>query len=355
MGVGVFAGQPFHCAATRFPLDGVFPCNETKPGAHAPVGPAGCQAGAHPLPSVPPSPPGFGLLWDHCKGCTPQSRLQLAVHPNLVQLSTLEAYARARAADGLLDDVSHLASTRAFVYRGTKDSCYTHGVMTQTRDFFAHFADNATEQVRFVDNIPSLHCIPTLTTGTPCGTELHGPKAYAPGAMHGLEACGFDGPGQALQHIYNYTLTAPDNASAIDRDRIFAFDQLPFGMTNATGKDMAFADAGYMYVPRRCEKGSSSPPCRLHVFFHGCGSAYNSGAAGGPNYGFNDTFIAHGGWSAWGEANDIVIVYPQKDATKETCWDGYGWGGEDWATKRGGQMAAVWRLINHTVAGGVSL
>ena len=38
-GVGVFAGQPYHCAATRFPLDTTFPCNETKPGGHGPVGP----------------------------------------------------------------------------------------------------------------------------------------------------------------------------------------------------------------------------------------------------------------------------------------------------------------------------
>ena len=45
------------------------------------------------------------------------------------------------------------------------------------------------------------------------------------------------------------------------------------------------------------------------------------------------------------------MLFPQKDATKETCWDGYGWGGPQWATKRGGQMAAVWRLISH-VSGG---
>ena len=35
-------------------------------------------------------------------------------------------------------------------------------------------AQNATEQVRFVDKVPSLHAIPTLNTGTPCGTEAHG-------------------------------------------------------------------------------------------------------------------------------------------------------------------------------------
>ena len=79
----------------------------------------------------------------------------------------------------------------------------------------------------------------------------------------------------------------------------------------------------------------------------GCGSAFNSGAAAGGGHGFNFMFIAHAGFSAWAEANDMIVVFPQKDATEETCWDGYGWGGPLWATKRGGQMAAVWRLISH--------
>ena len=312
-GVGVFAGQPFHCAATRFPLDQTFPCNETQPGWHGPVGPAGCQTDPLVLPSEPASPPGEGLLWDHCKGCTPESLLQLVKHPDLVQLATLEQYARASARAGLIDDVGNLSSTRAFIYRGTKDSCYTHGVMAQTAQWFASFAKNASEQVRFVDDVPSLHAIPTLRTGTVCGTELHGADAYNPGAMHGLEACGFDGPGEALRHIYG-DLTLPANASAIDPQRVIAFDQSPFGMSGASSRDMAFARAGYMYVPRRCEQrssgaGNGSKPCRLHVFFHGCGSAFNSGAEHGHGYGFNDTFISHAGFSAWGEANDIVVLY----------------------------------------------
>ena len=126
----------------------VFPCNDTKPGGHAPVGPAGCQSEPFPLPTEPPSPHGFGLLWDHCKGCTKQSLEQLTKHPNLVDVSTLETYARSSAHMGLIDDVAHLSSTRAFIYRGSKDSCYTHKVMQQTSEFFSRFARNATEQVR---------------------------------------------------------------------------------------------------------------------------------------------------------------------------------------------------------------
>lgn len=371
VGVGVFAGQPYHCAVTRFPLDALFKCSDHA----ARVGPAGCQTEPFDLPTVPASPSGEGLLWDHCKGCTAESLEQLLKHPDLVNMTTLEDYARASARAGLIDGVGNLSSTRAFVYRGTKDSCYTHRVMKQTTEWFAAFAENASEQVRFVDDVPSLHAIPTLSTGTPCGTEATGDAAYAPGAMHGLEACGFDGPGEALQHIYKGALVPPVNASAVDVSRILPFDQLPFGMLGSSTPDMAFARTGFMYVPKRCEAGrggdgggggddgeggdvqeegrGAAAPCRLHVFFHGCGSAFNSGAEYGHGHGFNYTFIEHGGWSAWGEANDIVVLFPQKDATKETCWDGYGWGGPQWATKRGGQMAAVWRLISHVTGGRV--
>lgn len=174
--------------------------------------------------------------------------------------------------------------------------------------------------------------------------------------MHSLEACNFDGPGEALQHIYGavHPLTPPANASAIDFSQIVPFDQRPFGMSGASSRDMAFARTGYMYVPKRCEKpargNTPGKACRLHIFFHGCASAFNSGAEGGEGFGFNLTFIAHAGFSAWGEANDIIMIFPQKDSTAEACWDSFGWGGPNWATRQGGQMAAVWRLLNH-VAG----
>ena len=60
-------------------------------------------------------------------------------------------------------------------------------------------------------------------------------------------------------------------------------------MSGAATKDMAFARTGYAYVPSRCRHATGTP-CRLHIFFHGCGSAFNSGAATGAGYGFNFTF-----------------------------------------------------------------
>eukprot|EP01047_Picozoa_sp_COSAG01_P115538 COSAG01_NODE_44195_length_421_cov_2.568323_2_plen_58_part_01 len=55
-------------------------------------------------------------------------------HPNLVNISTLAEYAQRSARAGLIDGLGNLSHMRAFVYRGTKDSCYTHGVMEQTTE-----------------------------------------------------------------------------------------------------------------------------------------------------------------------------------------------------------------------------
>ena len=75
--------------------------------------------------------------------------------PSCTKAAWRSRHARAQAAAGLLDGVGNLSSTRAFVYRGTRDACYTHTVMAQTREFFARFAANATAQLRFVDDVPS--------------------------------------------------------------------------------------------------------------------------------------------------------------------------------------------------------
>ena len=69
-GVGVFAGQPYHCAVTMFegePL--VSPCFGTHHWSNASTPPSGCTA-EKPSPDVPYCyncpPGGRTLLYDHC-------------------------------------------------------------------------------------------------------------------------------------------------------------------------------------------------------------------------------------------------------------------------------------------------
>ena len=58
------------------------------------------------------------------------------------------------------------------------------------------------------------------------------------------------------------------------------------------------ADSAYVYVPSGCKGGRKA--CRLHLSLHGC-------------WGYKDypEMVAHLGFLEWGEANDIIILYPQ--------------------------------------------
>ena len=114
-GVGVFAGQPYHCAVHRFPGEvTVPPCWGThEDGSHP-----GCT-NSTPAPNVPfceNCPAGRTLLYDHCKG-----------HPEVVNVSELLSYAREQAALGTIDPLESLAGTPVYFYRGTKDATYRHG------------------------------------------------------------------------------------------------------------------------------------------------------------------------------------------------------------------------------------
>ena len=70
---------------------------------------------------------------------------------------------------------------------------------------------------RFVADVPSQHTVPTLAYGPPCGAGTGG----------GVEACGFDGAGAALQHLFAGALrNASGGPAAYDNASLFAFDQV---------------------------------------------------------------------------------------------------------------------------------
>ena len=105
MGLGVFAGQPFHCAATRFPGDPLLPANPQ-------------------VPICDQCPPGKTIPYDHCKN----------VSRSFINVTMLADAARRMAAAGSIDDVSHLQRTKVYTHCGMADGSL---VATQaTHDFF---------------------------------------------------------------------------------------------------------------------------------------------------------------------------------------------------------------------------
>ncbi len=329
VGAGVFAGNVYRCYSTRFPGDILVNCSEY---AALEASVAGCKnVDSLQAPcdaSVEACPPGFGLVRSKCQGCAGAA----SNYVSAVNVTTLLHVAERRAGAGLIDPLHYVKRGRYWLYRGSKDMCYRVGSVDHAADFYERLGG----QVTFVNStVPSLHCIPTLTDGTPCGVEGN----YTESHPHALEACGFDGAGECLKHIYG-TLASPVQQQ---QSSLRFFDQLEFDLPNA-GLDPR---GGFVYIPVACEKSGAN--CKLHVFTHGCGQQ-----AAAASYKFNDTYARRAGFNEWAEANNIVILYPQLHygdrascaAQKGDCWDQEGTTGEHWADKDGQQVKAVKAMID---------
>ena len=289
-GAAVFAGNVYRCYSTRFPEDVLVNCSDYVGNRYST---AGCQ-NVDPLQapcdaSVAPCPPGMGLALSKCQGCAgPGSNYISAVN-----VTTLLGVASCRAALGAIDPLEHVGRGRYWLYRGSHDACYNVGSVDNAAEFYERLGG----AVAFVNStVGSLHSIPTVADGTPCGTEGN----YTEQSPHGLEACGFDGAGEALQHIYRNKLRppVPQRPNGLRR---FAQAEFERSLPRA-GLDPA---GGFLYLPAACE-ASGGVGCRVHVFAHGCGMA-----AAAHSYGFNDTYARRAGFNTWAEANEIIVLYPQ--------------------------------------------
>lgn len=350
-GVGVFAGQAYHCAVTRFRHDPLFNRSTARTCHRLPFPDPRCSLNAS-VPVCDGCPSGMTLGYDHCKAS-----------PELVDVDRLVEFAQQQSARGGIDPVRNIADDPLYFYRGTQDTCYTTGAVEATLTFYARLTaavarlDNhssqadrgANNRIAYEASVGSNHAQPTRAYGAPCG----GHNATASNLYSYIESCGYDGAGAVLQHMYgnrSHTLTEPTGEGDYDPNSLIPFDQTAFWLNGSSRASGGIADRGYAYVPERCRKSAQSPvpPCRLHIYHHGCGGCWGGGAEPGAFY----WGITHrAGFNEWAEANAIVIIYPSMSAwgvggpSGDCCWDGYGQTGADYALKSGAQIRVIRNLI----------
>jgi len=294
MGLGVFAGQPYHCAVTRFADDPMEPLNPKVPICE------GCPANKT-------------LIYDHCKS-----------HPDFVDVKLLADKARKLSSAGLIDSLDNLRTAKIYTYAGTKDP--TIGATQKTRDFFAQFVP--AENLIYNFTIPSGHCWPQDT-----GINTCGPWAPYLGNTWPAENCGYDGPGAMLKHIYGNLLPP---AKSIVWNSLKWFDQSPFNGNNS--KSIGLSKKGIIYVPQKCADGTQ---CALHIALHGCSELFV----------FEDILMHTMSFNRWAETNNIVMLWPHigpHGTTKEErqgCWDSYGQTGHAYDTRASVQMQAIWKMV----------
>eukprot|EP00037_Helgoeca_nana_P029548 m.353740 g.353740 ORF g.353740 m.353740 type:complete len:392 (+) comp27996_c0_seq4:1687-2862(+) len=295
MGVGIFAGQAYHCAVYRFPLDPLKAPNPSVPYCD------GC-------------PKGETLTYDHCKNL-----------PNITSAPPLVARATAAAAAGEIDDLATLRTRRAFLYRGKSDTTYNKGSVNATANVFR--ALMPPESVHFEDRIDSPHLVPGINPYLCWWEEWSGP-----------DNCTYDGARHALEWIYGRDALSRgrDNATESLFPLLKPFDQRPH-LPNSPPSYLA--DKGRIFVPPACEPAGSK--CKLHVFLHGCGVSFSY-----------DVFTKYSGFNEWAMRNNIIILYPKMGTSgptsqlKSGCFDGYGQTSDAYDQRTAPQIIAIKSMVD---------
>ncbi len=225
--------------------------------------------------------------------------------------------ARTFAAMGKIDPLDHVRTHRVYVFSGTNDQIVKPIAVDAVAAFY-HLLGVPAGAFEYVHTVPAGHALLTPDYGNDC------PANAAPFISHCIvNGIPYDQPGALLTRIYG-RLNAPAEPLS---GGILRFNQREFA-----AKDTGMADDAFVYVPKKCADGAT---CRLHIAFHGC--TQSSKAVG-------DAFYVHGGYNRWADTNDLIVLYPQVNASflnPQGCWDWWGFTGPDYATRSGPQMAAV--------------
>ena len=230
-GAGVFAGQGYHCAVTRFPGDKLY-----------------LSSASPDVPYCDSCPPGFTLGYDHCKTAD-----TVAATTNV---SLLVTKARERATASTIDSLAALASRRVFLYRGLNDTTYNGGSVRATTDFVRAFLPDSA--VQFEESIQSEHLLPGINPHLCSWEEWAGP-----------DNCTYDGAYHVLSWIHGASRLA-GGRSKIESAALWSahgrtWDQRPFWDAS---RDAGLAESGALFVPPDCHPDGHT--CTVHMFLHGC-------------------------------------------------------------------------------------
>jgi poly(3-hydroxybutyrate) depolymerase len=231
--------------------------------------------------------------------------------------ATLKAQTEALSVAGRIDPVRHLENARVWLFTGANDRTVYREVVDGLRDFYAAFK----AQVTLVTGTPAGHAMVTDTRGNKCGTS----------EPPFIVDCDYDAAGTLLQALLGRL--RPKAAKVTGR--LMLFDQGPYA-----DADASMDDAGFVYIPQRCD----NERCRIHVVFHGC----RQGASE-----LGEEFVRDAGYNEWADSNGLIVLYPQAIKrfspfawNPRGCWDWWGYTSADYHTQSGAQIRAVKAMID---------
>ncbi|WP_114417019.1 extracellular catalytic domain type 2 short-chain-length polyhydroxyalkanoate depolymerase [Marinospirillum perlucidum] len=237
----------------------------------------------------------------------------------------LRELAEEAAAEEQLGDLSRLQERPVFIYQAGQDPLIEAEVTQALVDFYQPLVG---EGLKLTQVEAAGHGFPTLDQGVDC-SETAAPF---------VNACGFSGAGESLDY-----LDAPlqETVAAQPQAELKSFSQKPF---NEDVKGLA--DQGYYYLPPACEADPAA--CGLQLVLHGCEQAAEK---------VGTDFIQQSGYLQQADARNLMLVFPQIEATlanPKTCWDWWGYGGDEFDTREGEQVQALRSLWQQLLNGSPS-
>lgn len=246
-----------------------------------------------------------------------------------VRFSVHETQRLAQA--GLIDDPTHLARQKIWMFSGGKDPLVPTQVMDSLSDYYQAFMPAG--NLAYIKDAKASHGMITDNYGRACNLAL-------PPFMND---CDFDAAGALLQQIYG-ALQAKTAAKATN---LYTFNQRAFFDTK--DPSISLHQNAHIYIPTACKNGER---CRLHIALHGCSQTEDL---------IGNRFYTQAGYNSWAESNHIVVLYPQTkvwlgasftaDAQRnfQACWDWWGYSGEHYADKQGKQIRAISKMLEQLI------
>jgi poly(3-hydroxybutyrate) depolymerase len=236
----------------------------------------------------------------------------------------LVAHTSRLALDGAIDGIAGLSRDRVWIFRGASDAYVGKPVVDALEAYYRALVEPA--GVARVELEGAGHTVPGRGDGLPACSATEPPF---------VGDCDYDGARVMLEHLYGAFAAATSPGPG----RLRTFAQRPYAQ--AAGA-VGLADEGWVYVPEACGGTGLPGRCRLHVVFHGCRQ--------GASF-IGDEFIRRSGYLAAADAGNVVLLFPQvapsmKPLNPMGCWDWWGYGAANYATRSGPQVMAVRAMVD---------
>jgi poly(3-hydroxybutyrate) depolymerase len=220
------------------------------------------------------------------------------------------------AGKGTIDDPVHLSDDQVYIFTGSNDTKVGTAVVDAAYEQYQQLVP--AENILYVRNeYPAGHSMVTDDYGNACSVET---GEY-------INDCDYDLAGELLEHIYG-----PLNEPVEPTGQIVEFDQSEF-VDSPAGVNMH--TTGFAYIPTGCANGE---PCKVHIVIHGCEQSVID---------IGDSYYAKTGYNEWGQANNIIMLYPQSSncCHSLSCWDFFGYTDSAFHTREGEQVKTVMNML----------